>query len=121
MRNDSSKPSTSSGAEPAPSSSAPTGKARLSLTINDQTYTVRILDPDPRVARRAIRLTRTVFIPSEKRSTTVSYDVAYSDEFGFSCECQDWIYRRANSGVPCKHGAALKAVGLFNGIMEDGR
>lgn len=83
----------------------PTGKARLSLQINDKTYTVRRLSPHPAVALIAWRLTRKDGPDSE------AYDV-HEDGFGLHCDCPDFNYRREPHGQLCKHCLALQAVGL---------
>jgi hypothetical protein len=79
------------------------GTARLVLLVNGISYSLRPLDPHPVVARKAWRLTK---------GDGTTYDVALM-EHGPECTCGDWVYRQRNSGMPCKHCAALKTLGLL--------
>lgn len=94
---------------------APTGTARLTLTITTQAkrgkrtvphvvaYTVTLLDPDRRVAHPAIRLTK---------DDGEFYDVAVVGGFP-TCTCPHAVYRGGDSRIPCKHYLALAAQGLM--------
>jgi hypothetical protein len=79
------------------------GTARLTLTVNGIAYDLRPLDPHPGVARKAWRLTT---------GDGATYDVA-TTEYGIECSCGSFIFVRQRRGEACKHGLALKAVGLL--------
>lgn len=95
---------------------APTGTAKLTLTITTQvkrgkhtvplvvTYNVTDLRPDRRVANPAFRLT--------KKTDGECYDIAV-EQHGPTCSCPHATYRGANSEVPCKHILAAQVVGLL--------
>jgi hypothetical protein len=80
------------------------GTCRLTLTINGVPYDVRPVASDPSIARKAYRL---------RKSDGTTYDVAWTDH-GIVCDCPDFEYRRNGlTDQPCKHGAALVALGML--------
>jgi hypothetical protein len=89
----------------APSRTAKLEGSTLTITVNGKAkaYTVEELSPHPDVGQPAFRLTT----PGNDR-----YDVIVMPE-GVVCDCPDFNYRRANLKEPCKHAAALVAVGLL--------
>lgn len=80
------------------------GVARLTLTINGTSYSVRPTAPDPSAASRAFRL---------RKADGECYDVAMTAH-GPECSCPDWIFSR--DGIDpngCKHIRAAAACGLL--------
>lgn len=76
---------------------------QIMFRIRDLTYVVEPLDPDPRVARKAYRL-------SKQGDDWAVYDV-HVDEDGPHCECLGhlrWL-------TPCKHIRALQRAGMIGG------
>ena len=63
-------------------------------------YLVTLLDPDPRVAVKAWRLTQ---------EGGKSYDVSVCKRGWLSCTCADAVYRTKT----CKHAQALQEMGLL--------
>jgi len=84
--------------------------ASLTLTIKDKgrstAYGVRPIDPGF-AGVKAFRLTK-------QAGEGDVYDVVQTLD-GIRCDCADHVFRReGNSANPCKHGAALVAVGLLD-------
>lgn len=71
------------------------------LILNEVPYQFLRLQPDPKVAIRAFRLT--------KVGQSSSYTV-HQDSHGWGCTCWDYISRRNNTGELCKHGRAIRAL-----------
>lgn len=88
------------------------GRAKLTLTINDQDYTLTVLEPHPTLGRMALRLTKKAGTPSEQ----AVHDVLLSPVHGPICDCPDFVFRRdGRDPKGCRHIAALRAVGLLKG------
>ncbi len=80
------------------------GTARLTLTINGTSYTLRRIPCDPSAALRAWRL---------KKNDGTHYNVA-ATEHGPCCDCPDFTFHRDGiDPAGCKHVKALAAVGLM--------
>ena len=80
------------------------GTARLILTINGTSYTLRRIPTDPSAALRAWRL---------KKNDGTHYNVAVT-EHGPVCDCPDFTFHRDGfDPAGCKHVKALAAVGLM--------
>lgn len=87
---------------------------KLTITVETETrglvtetYHVERITPHPAVAFAAFRLTKLQGGASSER-----YDV-HHDSYGLSCDCSDFLWRRERAGLPCKHCAAVAAVGLL--------
>lgn len=94
---------------PTRKSAAPArGTARLTVTINGTPYSARLLPIDPGAGvARAWRL---------KRHDADSIVASIGTDGRARCECGDFEFRRSGdpSAGPCKHLAALAAVGLLS-------
>lgn len=42
--------------------------------------------------------------------------VVHQDQWAINCTCPDAVYRRQNAPKPCKHGAALLALGMLKAL-----
>lgn len=71
-------------------------------------YVLERLDPDPSVAKLAIRLKK---IARDGSSFSI-YDVSLRS-WGWECDCPDFHYRKDGTGVPCKHIGAMIAKGVI--------
>lgn len=80
------------------------GRASLTLTLNGARYSVRPIRSDDAEILVAWRL--------RKLGADAAHVVAATAS-GPTCECGDFTWRRAGTGLPCKHIAALRAVGLL--------
>ena len=82
------------------------GSARLTLTVNGQSYAVRILAVQP--GSGAVRLIRL------RKDATTFYHVARLADGSLECDCPsfEFDHRQCDNG-PCKHAAAAAAVGLI--------
>lgn len=87
-----------------PAVRAPHGTARLTLFINGTAYSVRPIRPDDPDVARAFRI---------RKGGSEAYTVAVT-RYGPTCECGDWTWRKDGTGIPCKHIAACRAVGLLD-------
>lgn len=90
--------------KPSPTPGPSHGVARLTLTVNSVSYSVRPIPVEDDDLDIAYRL---------RKSDGTVYDVS-SGRFGIACTCGDHTFRReGRTASPCKHGAALAAVGLL--------
>jgi hypothetical protein len=88
---------------------APHGTCRLSVTINGTSYSARPVTP----ADLGFGLRRAWTL---RRSGADPITVTETIEGPVTCECGDYEWRRAGlTDRPCKHGAALRALGLIGG------
>src|SRR5690349_3366044 len=82
------------------------GVCSLTLSVNGQKYRVRPIDPGF-AGVRAFRLA--------KLGTDAVYDVVQQADGTIVCDCADATFRRNGlTDLPCKHGAAGLAAGLFS-------
>jgi hypothetical protein len=82
----------------------PAGRCSLRLTINGTAYSVRPIDAGF-AGVRAFRL---------RKGDAAVYDVVQELDGGIVCDCPDFTFRREGlTDRPCKHGAALVALGIF--------
>ena len=84
----------------------PHGTCRLTLTINEAAYAVKPVPCDPTAALKCYEL---------RKADGERYHVS-RHAHGIECTCPDFIFRRDGlTAEPCKHGAALIALGLLDG------
>lgn len=74
---------------------------------SSETYMPAVLDPHPDVGGAAVRLTKT-------DGSGDTYDLLKT-EFGWTCECEDFVNRRQHAGEWCKHLLAARHHGLIDG------
>lgn len=90
------------------------GTARLTLTINGQSYAIRPIASDALGSNlRAFRLRKRGATGRDGSPPAALYDVAET-LYGPTCDCPDFVFHR--DGVDpagCKHVKALIAVGLL--------
>ena len=77
--------------------------SQLHLLINGETYRMKFLSPHPSLAVTAWSL-------EGPRST---YNVRLTPEMVAECECGDFVHRKANRGLACRHIIALQQVHLL--------
>jgi hypothetical protein len=93
--------------QPVPPEDVPAetaGRCSLRLTINGTGYSIRPIDAGF-AGVRAFRL---------RKADGKTYDVVQDLEDAIRCDCGDFIFRREGlTDRPCKHGAALVALGML--------
>lgn len=113
----------SGGSLKAKSHSPVSGKTRLIrwadldwLQINRNWYLVHPVDmiQDGEGLVAVLRLKK-IGLSSNSTPIAAMYDITKHRDGSLSCDCADFIYRRANGDCRCKHLAALRAVGLLEG------